>query len=165
MEKRVFLAIFLSFAVLAIYQTYFAPPPPPQVKQAAPPAPPATPAATPAGAGAASSPPAPAAAAPAAAPVVGDSAARDVVVESDTVSAVFTTRGATLKSWKLKRYFNGQRQPLELVPQDIPDSFPRPFTLAVDDATVSATLRAALFQPSVEALTIGSGTGTLKFCL
>ena len=29
MEKRVFLAIFLSFAVLAVYQAYFAPAPTP----------------------------------------------------------------------------------------------------------------------------------------
>ena len=29
MEKRVFLAIFLSFGILVLYQTYVVPPPPP----------------------------------------------------------------------------------------------------------------------------------------
>ena len=102
MEKRVFLAILISFGILAVYQAYFAPPPvtPPQSSSALPaPAAPAvsTPAQAP-GAPAASQPAGAATtgAAPAAAPVVSEAAPRDITVDTDTVAAVFTTRGGAL---------------------------------------------------------------------
>ena len=91
--------------------------------------------------------------------------ARDIVVETDTVSAVFTTKGAALKSWKLKKYFDEQHQPLELVPQDLPDTLPRPLPLATDDAALSADACAsALYHAEPRsALTLGSSPGTLSF--
>ena len=163
MEKRVFLAILISFGILAVYQAYFAPPPP------APPAPSAV--------SAPSTPPVPAASnsvapaspvqsaapTPGAAPAVPDTAARDILVDTDTVSAVFTTRGGVLKSWKLKRYHGEDGKPLELIPQNLPETFERPFALAVDDANVSAVLRSAVYQTSTESLTLGAGSGTLEF--
>src|SRR5262245_27669031 len=118
MEKRIFLAIFLSFVVLAGYQAFFAPPVP--VPSPASPAPPTE---TQASAAAAAVPSAPSA--PAAAPLVADTVARDVIVETDSIRAVFSTVGATLKSWKLKQHLEAG-QPLELIPAEIPDSFPRP---------------------------------------
>src|SRR5436309_1949901 len=133
MEKRVFLAIFLSFVVLVLYQAYFAPPSPPPTKAIPPasstvPAPssgqPASPAASPAAPGAAPAPQA----APSAV------LARDIRVETDTVTAVFTTKGAVLKHWQLKKYSSDRGGALDLVPQDIPEPFAKPFTLAVDDA-------------------------------
>ncbi len=90
-----------------------------------------------------------------AAPIVADTAARDIVVETDTVRAVFSTAGATLRSWKLKRYLEGGA-PLELVPVEIPDTFPRPFTLSTNDPAISKTLATALFKPSAEGLSLGS---------
>src|SRR5438034_9386279 len=127
MEKRVFLAIFLSFAILALYQAYFAPaPPPPTQQKAAKSTLPSSPAAGPTS----STPEQPPSNLPApntSRVVVGDASARDVVVDSDTVSAVFTTRGGVLKSWRLKKYSDAGGQPLELVPQDIPEPLPRPF--------------------------------------
>ena len=161
MEKRVFLAIFLSFGILAVYQTYIVPPPQPA------PAPAATPVAT-----AQATPPAlhapeatgGAPAVPMPATVVGDTAARDIVVETDTVRAVFTTEGASLKSWRLKNYFDSRGEPLELVPEGLPESYPRAFTLATDQDPVSAVLQAAKFRPSAEGpLSLGSAPGTLSF--
>src|SRR5262245_42789789 len=133
MEKRVFLAIFLSFVVLAAYQAYFAPSPP-QRSASTPPgavAPGATPSPAPGQAPGATPPveaaPAGATAPPPMATTPIDPAARDVVVETDSVRAVFTTAGATLKSWKLKKYLDHAGEPLDLVPVDVPG--PRPFTL------------------------------------
>ncbi len=171
MEKRVFLAIFLSFAVLVVYQAYFSPPPPAAGQEKTNASPiakaPGTPAAVPPGQPSAPAPapaPAPPASQPAASPAdVSAAAAQDIVVETDTVSAVFTTHGAALKSWKLKRYFDAEHRPLDLVPANIPDSFARPFTLATDDPAVSATLASALFKPSAESLSLGKGAGTLEF--
>src|SRR5688572_18150 len=119
MEKRVFAAIFLSFLVLAAYQAYFAPRPP--VPAAVETVPPASTPTTPA----AQQPAVPTAVVPTAvvtaAPIVADTTARDIVVETDTVRAVFSTAGATLRSWKLKRYLE-DGAPLELIPVDVPDT-------------------------------------------
>jgi YidC/Oxa1 family membrane protein insertase len=165
MEKRVFLAIFLSFLVLAAYQAYFAPaPPPPGVPEsvapnaATSPAPATTPASPPATSADADVP----TTVLTPAPVVADAAARDIVVETDTVRAVFSTAGATLRSWQLKRYLE-DGAPLELVPIDVPESFPRPFTLSTTDAAISKTLAAAFFKPSAEGLSLGAAAGTLTF--
>jgi len=126
MEKRVFLAILLSLVVLVAYQTYFAPPPPP------------VPVAPPAGAPAAgtATPGSPNAAAPATAPagnakpalppvraLVSDAAARDIVVETNDVRAVFSSAGAVLTSWKLKHDLNTDGEPLDLVPEDLPEFY------------------------------------------
>ncbi len=167
MEKRVFLAIFLSFVVLAIYQTTVAPPlaPPPLTTQApsgpeptgsAPPPPVPAPAG-PAGAAAPAAP-----AAPLVSSLVGETAPRDVLVETNSVRAVFSTEGATLKSWQLKHYLeNGE--PLELVPRDLPQTYARPFTIGTNDPAISQTLATALFRPSADNLRLGSTAGTLSF--
>jgi YidC/Oxa1 family membrane protein insertase len=173
MEKRVFLAIFLSFAVLALYQAYFAPKPTPTAGQA--PAQVSGPSTSgqPIAGQSAEAPSLVKPAANTAAPVVADTSARDIVVDTDVVSAVFSTRGGVAKSWKLKKYFQAQTdeelrthaapQLLDLVPQQIPETYARPFTLATDDAATSATLASALFQPSVTSLSLGASEGTLSF--
>lgn len=159
MEKRVFLAILLSFVVLAVYQAVF------------PPVRPTTAIDAPAAAGAppSAAPEAPAAAAeaavpvtPAVAPLVADVAARDIVVETDAVRAVFTTAGATLKSWKLKNYLEGG-EPLELLPTQLPADVPATFSMATTDDAVSRTLASALFRPSADALSLGGAPGQLTF--
>ena len=122
MEKRVFLAIFLSFLVLVIYETQFAPKPavvPPAATTASPVASPAPgPAAAPTPASGAATAPAAPTPAPGAAPAVPDANARDVIVETDSVTAVFSTQGAALKSYRLRRYADARGESLELVPAD-----------------------------------------------
>jgi YidC/Oxa1 family membrane protein insertase len=95
--------------------------------------------------------------------LVADTAARDIVVETDAVRAVFSTAGGVLTSWELKGHKDELGEPLDLVPADIPESLPRPFALATDDEATSATLGAALFQPSVDSLSLGATPGTLDF--
>ena len=100
MEKRVLLAVVLSFLVLYGFQAMFPPPEPP--KPGTSPAPAAAPPQSGrAGEPAAQAPaaaPAATAAQPAAAPLEADEAERDIVVESEWVKATFTTRGGALKS-------------------------------------------------------------------
>ena len=162
MEKRVFLAIFLSFGILWVYQTYIVPPPPPAAAPITSPV--ATPQASQPAAVAPAGSPEAGTTAPLPATVVGDTAARDIVVETDAVRAVFTTEGATLKSWRLKKYFDARGEPLELVPEGLPEKQPRPFTLATDQDAESAVLLTAKFRPSPEGpLSLGSAPGTLSF--
>ena len=161
MEKRVFLAIFLSFIVLVVYQAYFVPQTPvPQTVPAGQVPPSSTPTAT------ATTAPAAAAAAPqapAAAPLTDAADARDIVVETDAVRAVFTTQGAALKSWKLLQYqLNGE--PLDLIPQNLPaGAYPRPFTITTDTDAVSKALAAGVYEPSAPGLSLGKAAGTLTF--
>jgi len=175
MEKRVFLAIVLSFAVLTLYQAYFAPAPvepPSAATETLPPAaevpgqtpPPAQVPTVPSTSQPEPAEPAEPAGEPAAAPLVADTEVRDIVVETDAIRAVFSTRGATLTSWQLKDYVDQHGAPLDLVPADIPDTLPRPFTVATDDAAISATLASALFQPSRTSLSLsGTATGVISF--
>src|ERR1700749_970961 len=120
MERRVLLAIFLAFIVLYTWQALFVKPVPKPVAgsstttSAVPSA-----AVSPAGAGASAEAVAPSVAekssGPRAAAVVGDTGERDVRVETRDVIAVFTNKGARLKSWRLKHYLDQQKQPQELI--------------------------------------------------
>jgi YidC/Oxa1 family membrane protein insertase len=87
---------------------------------------------------------------PPATPVVADTEAREITLENDAVRAVFSTRGAVLKQWTLKHYTeNGH--PLDLVPHTLPAGAALPFSLALDDRSVTSALNAALFKPSTQA--------------
>jgi YidC/Oxa1 family membrane protein insertase len=139
MEKRVLIAVFLSFLVIYVYQALMpAPPKPLRVK-------PATQAAT-APANAQPATQAPPAALPAGdEPVIADANAREIIIETDAVRAVFSTRGAVLKQWTLKRYLEGG-QSLQLMPTGLGEDAPDAFELNLDDRAVSARLHDALYR-------------------
>src|SRR5687767_3867392 len=116
MEKRVLLAIVLSFVVLYGYQAMFPPPEPAKPAPAA--QTPAAPqgvttggaaAAAATGATAADTTPVEQASLPA--PVVGDTVERDVTFENGSVRAIFSTRGGVIKSWRLEKYLNAANEP------------------------------------------------------
>src|SRR6188768_901035 len=132
MERRVFIAVLLSFVVLYTYQTYFAPPPPKTPAAAAKPAAAAPGPAPGANAPAADSSPAAATSAssePPPIPVLGETQAREIVVETDTLRVVFTNRGARILHWQLKNYRDKAGALVDLVPSDLPGDEPRPFAL------------------------------------
>ena len=164
MEKRVLIAVFLSFLVLYAYQAIV-----PQPKRPAPrPAPavtespvlPAEP--TPAAANPASQPAqdAPVAALPTTQPLVSETAEREIVVDIGPVRATFSNRGAIVKRWQLTRYFDHAGKPIEMVPAGLPASAPRPFTLRVEDAAQSDRLNAALYRSTAPATIDGNSTPT-----
>src|ERR1700722_423045 len=146
MEKRVLLAIFLSFIVLYVYQALFVKPVPKPANASAK----AGSAATPVQAPPAQPPaavelePAVGTAAPAT-PLVGDASERDVRVETRDVIAVFTNRGARLKSWRLKHYQDEKHQLVELVSHEFGDKQPLPFSLRVPSEAETKTLNGALY--------------------
>ena len=171
MEKRVLMAVVLSFLVLYGYQAMFVPKQVPKPKAAqseqasgsaaSAPGQSATPGTGPAtGPGSAqpaqsgpvgapgSAPSAQAAAFPAyqgAAPVVSDTDEREIVIETDALRGVFTNRGAALKSWRLKRYKDKAGRPVDLVPQTLAGA-PKPFFLALGNDAVDARANSALFR-------------------
>ena len=146
MERRVFVAILLSFAVLYGYQALFVPPQKPKVdvvepkEKLAQPAPQAAPTVV---------EQAPAEHEPTA--QTSDSAEREVVVETATSEVVITNRGGHVLHWRLKDYRDAAGKPVDLVPSDVPADQPRPFTLVVDDAAITRRLGAALYRVSGDA--------------
>jgi len=148
MERRLLLAIVLTFIVLTAYQWLV---PSPQ------PAPSTSSATTGASAVAAQTPAAdavqaPAAPTPAPEPPVetlqADTAERTITVDNGLVRAVFSNRGATLAAWHLVNYPGPDGRPVDLVPRDVPPNQPKPFSLELDDAAKSARLNTALFTTS-----------------
>ncbi|HLW80059.1 MAG TPA: membrane protein insertase YidC, partial [Terriglobia bacterium] len=150
-EKRVLLAFVLSIGMLAVWRIFFVKPPPPRNT----PAPsittqPVTPAAgQPAGPGA------PAAAAPKAAAVTlrveQGTQPEDIVVESDLYRVTFSTRGAVVKSWVLKKYRDASEQPLDVVDSAACQTLGYPMSVNVmgadgtPDAALGQKLDTALF--------------------
>ncbi|MEO8260652.1 MAG: membrane protein insertase YidC [Acidobacteriota bacterium] len=156
MERRVLLAIFLCFLSLYLWQAVMVKPvPKPPVPATGAPATGAPAAGVPAAPG--STAPATAATKPAAidsklaplaeAPLVGDASEREIRVETRDVIALFTNRGARLKSWRLKHYLDHQMQPQELVVNDL-QSQPLPFTLRVPDDATNTVLSGGLYAVS-----------------
>jgi len=175
MERRVLIAITLSFLVLFLFQRFVMPPP-----ASAPPAPqsgttagqapgPAAPAPgsmaaltrpanqsapAPAAAGGVTPSGLPAAqmgnatpAAPAGPTItVGETTDREIVVETTTVRATFTNRGGRLLHWVLKEYRNEDGSLLDLVPQSFGADAVKPFSLVVDDPALSERINGALYR-------------------
>jgi YidC/Oxa1 family membrane protein insertase len=162
MEKRVFLAILLSFAVLFLYQALIPPPPPGNESSARPDSLSSgstAPAAGPITSGNLTAP-VPAAPLEVSAPVLGDTEQREIVVETDLVRAVFTNRGGRLLHWQLKAYRDDAGVPIDVIPASIPPEMPRPFSLRVEDPTLTARLNDTLY--SVSGPDAGSVTFTME---
>ena len=141
MERRVLIALFLSFLVLYGYQQLYPSKPPVKTETVATQTAAASQGARVDGdvkAGQASE-------AAAAAALVGDTSVKDIRIETPHVTAVFTNRGARLKSWTLKDYRDHNGDPLELVDASFGDAQPLPFSLSVADAALTSTLNTALY--------------------
>ena len=158
LEKRLLLAMLLSMAVLLItphlYQAYFPPPPAPeapleQSEQAE--APTATPEAR------VQAPP----------PQLGpagegertEATAREITVENEDLTLRWTTVGGGLQSVLLNKYraapddsavgednFSSEPELLDVIPQGLPATLPRPMTIRVDDDSLNRELETAVYE-------------------
>ncbi|MGE3177862.1 MAG: membrane protein insertase YidC [Vicinamibacterales bacterium] len=147
MERRVLVAIVLSFLVLYTYQAFFVKPAPrPAATKGASGASTAAKGGTPSPAPVQPATPEPPAESPGDV-VVGDTVERDIQVETADVIATFTNRGARLKSWTLRHYLNERKEPLELIANDLPD-VTLPLTVTLDDPALSRTVGEALYSVS-----------------
>jgi YidC/Oxa1 family membrane protein insertase len=168
MERRVLIAVFLSFLVLYGYQSLVVPRPP------------ATPVTTPAPEESTAAavpqqvvpsqqqppvvPPAPESAAPAS--VLGDTVERQIVVETATVQATLSNRGGRVVRWRLKDYRDSRGEPVDLVPTALPPDQPTPFLLRVDDEAATNRLNSSLYRVSGagnDRVDVGSGGAMVSF--
>jgi len=152
MDRRSLLAVALSIVVLVIWQVLFAPKPKPRLA----PAPAATPALAEAEkpAGPEPAPEEPREPEPASAnPVPGEIGAgerKEFIISTENYSIRFSNEGGRILSWRLLRYVDDLKAPLELVPREVEtlDDFPLKLTLPGDEATTKR-LQKALFQEDV----------------
>ena len=168
MERRLLLAIVLTFIVLTAYQ-WLVPmsQPAPPIRSAEPAATTAAPAPASPSAAAAPAPPVAAPAEPQVAAVDAvraDTSERTITVDNGVVRAVFSNRGATLIAWELLSYMGPDGKPVDLVPHDVPPNQPKPLSLKLDDAAKSTRLNSALFtSASTGALSASGAPVTVSF--
>ena len=150
MEKRLILAIVLSFLVLAFYQMVFIKNKPQAEPQAQIQVPVQPTASEPKPA----EPSAPPETAPAAAVYEeGEAAAeQQVVVETSLYQSVWSNRGASLHNWKLKAHLDENKENLELVSRHAAEVGKFPFFLETQDADLDKTANGGLYVPSVSRL-------------
>ena len=143
MEKRVILAVALSFLVLYLYRAMYAPSPasePATNAQA-----PAT-ATTPTKAAPSEPPKEPESVteSPATQEVHGEKS-EEIAVETPLYRLTFSNTGGMLKSLKLKSYLDGQGNPLELINQEAGAKVGWPLAITTEDKSIADQLRNAVF--------------------
>jgi len=99
--------------------------------------------------------------------VVSESLEREIRVDTATVEAIFSNRGAQLLHWRLKDYQSADGAPVDLVPAGLPEGAATPFVLRVDDAAVTRRLNRALYRVSGAnaqgRVDVSQGASTLTF--
>jgi YidC/Oxa1 family membrane protein insertase len=161
MQQRALLAVIISLVILVIWQYYFAPQPPEPAKEKPGQEKVVPPAKAPEEAAKAVAPaekkpgvvPIPAAPAPQA---IRAQPGKDVTVDTPLYTAVFDTRGARLKDFKVKKYLDKTgdgAKPIDLAKENISGGYP--FGLEISEANFPFSPD-ALFQVNTEKLELGS---------
>ena len=141
-QKRAVIAAVLSLLVIVVWGFLYRP--------ATPPPRPANPGATsstaPPSAANTASQPAPATISAAASPsAVGDAAEKTIVVENGLYRVVLSNRGAVVQSWKLKKYTDADRKPLDLVHAEAArETGDWPLSLQIADAQIEQAVNRGL---------------------
>ena len=153
MEKRALLAVIISLVILVFYQQYFSPAPPETVKEKT------TPEKTqpgekiiPVGE---KKPDLPAQASVQPVEEIKTQPGKDITVDTPLYTAIFDTRGARLKSWKVKKYVDkigeGAR-PLDLATETLSGGYP--FGLEITEANFPFSPD-SIFQVNTDTLKLG----------
>lgn len=155
MEKRLLIAIVLSVLVLILYSALF-------VKKPPPPKPVLEPAAEVTEEPPSDLPPKQETAAPEpAAPVefqpVAESSEQKISVETWQYRAVWSNRGAVLRSWRLKDFTDEDEEPLELVSTRSEELQRFPFALNTNDPEFDRVINTALYTASSPSLALEDG--------
>lgn len=162
MEKRALLAVIISLIILIIYQQYFAPPPPQISKEKPNGQAPLAEKVTSGEEKKITPPISPTA------PIMEElkrQPGKEVRVDTPLYTAIFDTRGARLKSWRVKKYMDkigDGAQPLDLATHVLGESYP--FGLEIKEANFPFSVT-SLFRVNAENLQVGPSQtkGELKF--
>ena len=80
-----------------------------------------------------------------------------IIVETSLYRAVWSNKGGVLKSWKLDRYKDDKGEPMELVFPGPVDGNRLPFSLVLDDAALAGRINEAKFVTPVKSLKVADG--------
>lgn len=158
-EKRVIIAFALSFVLLLIWRVAFVttPTPPKKSSSGAQQA-----AGQKASEQTVAKPEAPKAPPPPQIPVAEGQQAQDIVVENNFYRITFSTRGAVVKSWSLKKYDDANGKPLDVVDPAACKQLGYPMSVRTADDPLNQKINQALYvaQPSGATL---QAPATLEF--
>jgi YidC/Oxa1 family membrane protein insertase len=87
--------------------------------------------------------------APGATPAIAAQAESLTTIENEQYKIVFTNRGAQVKSWVLKKYFDTAGKPLDMVQPQAAQSFGYPLSLFTYEPALSTQINQALYQVTV----------------
>jgi YidC/Oxa1 family membrane protein insertase len=92
---------------------------------------------------------------------VSAASAQDYTIDTDLYSVVFTNRGATARSWTLKKFKDSAGKPLELVNQKGAEKVGYPFSLTFRDKQPTSDLNKALWvaRPGQETISFEYSDG------
>ncbi|HUN85487.1 MAG TPA: membrane protein insertase YidC [Terracidiphilus sp.] len=93
-------------------------------------------------------------------PAIVASSESETTVENELYKIVFTNRGAQVKHWILKKYFDTTGKPLDMAQPQLTAKFGMPLSLFTYDPGLSSQINGALYQVSVSG-TQTSATGQL----
>ena len=147
-ERQLLLVFVLTFVVMILFQPFYKkyfPSPPTPSSTPAPQRTPSAPASNP-------EPSRPAGATKS--EVKQAQSESSLVVENDVYRVTFSSRGAQVRSWVLKKYNNDNHQPLDLVSAGAAEKFGYPLSLFTYDENLRNRINSALF--------VSSATGTLR---
>lgn len=148
-EKRVMIAVGLSLVILLALGPLLFPPKPTTNKPAPAPTRPG-----PTQPSAPAKKPAASPSTPAPLPVVAGSKAEEIVVESDLYRVTFSTQGAVVKSWVLKKYSDANNQPLDVVNGQACEKLGYPMSVRLGDQELANRLNTVIYvaTPSAPSL-------------
>ncbi len=144
-EKRLLVAFGLSFAFLIVWRMFFMPAPPPSPLGANKPAPVSVKLAAPAATQAPQR---------VALPVVQGQLPEEIVIDSKLYRVTFSTLGAVVKSWVLKKYQDANDKPLDVVNGNACATVGYPLSLELADANLASKLNSAVFVASPSAASL-----------
>jgi YidC/Oxa1 family membrane protein insertase len=101
--------------------------------------------------------------APTATPVVGATAETETTVENEKFKIVFTNRGAQIKHWILKKYFDTAGKPLDMVQPQVAARFGLPLSFFTYEPALTTQLNEALYQPSATGTVMAPSTITFHY--
>jgi YidC/Oxa1 family membrane protein insertase len=90
-------------------------------------------------------------------------AEEEILIDTSLYRAVWSNRGGVLKSWKLKEHTDENKEDLDLVSLRAEELGLYPFALRTDDSSFDSTINSALFESSNLKLELEGGrTGELR---
>ncbi|HLY42428.1 MAG TPA: membrane protein insertase YidC [Terracidiphilus sp.] len=91
----------------------------------------------------------PSSSSPSQTPAIVGQSETETTVENELYKIVFTSRGAQVKHWILKKFRDSSGQPLDMVQPQLAQQFGMPLSLFTYEPALTAQLNSALYQVSV----------------